>query len=136
MATSKVLYKGDLRTELTHILSNNLVMTDAPLDNNGKGQAFSPTDLMSTSLASCIFTIMGIYAQRENIDIANASAEVAKIMSNEGPRRVIKIKIDFVFPTNNYSEKHKKALIQCAKTCPVALSLHPDIEQVISFEFP
>jgi putative redox protein len=136
MATSKVLYKGDLRTELTHILSNNLVVTDAPLDNNGKGQAFSPTDLMSTSLASCILTIMGIYAQRENIDIANASAEVSKIMSNEGPRRVVKIKIDFVFPTNNYSEKHKKALIQCAKTCPVALSLHPDIEQVISFEFP
>lgn len=133
MATSKVLYNGGLRTTATHLQSSVQIITDAPLDNQGKGEAFSPTDLLATSLASCMFTIMGITARTHEIDIDDASAEVTKIMGIE-PRRVTEIHVNFSFPKKDaYSDKQKKILENAAITCPVYYSLHPDIKKVINF---
>ncbi len=133
MATSKVLYNGGLRTTATHLQSSVQIITDAPLDNQGKGEAFSPTDLLATSLASCMFTIMGITARTHEIDIDDASAEVTKIMGVE-PRRVTEIHVNFSFPKKDaYSDKQKKILENAAITCPVYYSLHPDIKKVINF---
>lgn len=133
MATSKVLYNGGLRTTATHLQSSVQILTDAPLDNQGKGEAFSPTDLLATSLASCMFTIMGITARTHEIDIDDASAEVTKIMGVE-PRRVTEIHVNFSFPKKDaYSDKQKKILENAAITCPVYYSLHPDIKKVINF---
>ncbi|MCC6182090.1 MAG: OsmC family protein [Bacteroidia bacterium] len=133
MATSKVIYQGNLRTEATHIQSNNSIITDAPKDNHGKGEAFSPTDLMATSLASCMITIMGIAAQKEGYtSIDGLTAEVTKVMYAE-PRRVGEIHIKLIFPKKNYSEKEKKVYENAAHTCPAAKSLHPDLKQIIEF---
>lgn len=134
METAKIIYLGDLRTEATHLASNNKIITDAPIDNHGKGEAFSPTDLLCSSLASCMLTIMGITANTHNINIKNTEIKATKIMAND-PRRVIEIIIEMNFPTNSYSEKEKQMLMNAAKTCPVAKSLHPDIKQTISFNF-
>jgi len=133
MATSIVYYSGELRTESTHIQSGKKLTTDAPTDNEGKGKAFSPTDLLATSLANCMLTIMGITAQRKNINIDSTRATVEKIMGQE-PRRVQEIKIDFQFPTN-YTDKEKKLLEQAALTCPVANSLSKDLIQTIKFSY-
>jgi uncharacterized OsmC-like protein len=134
--TSKVIYIGDLRTEATHLKSHTQIITDAPTDNQGKGQAFSPSDLVATALASCMMTIMGIYAQRENIDLKGTNLEVIKIMTSEPPRKIAEIVIDIYFPKSlNLSEKHQIALKNAAYTCPVALSLAPQIKQNISFYF-
>lgn len=133
MATSKVLYNGGLRTTATHLQSSTDIITDAPLDNQGKGEAFSPTDLLATSLTSCMFTIMGIVARTHKIDIDGASAEVTKIMGTE-PRRVTEIHVNFTFSNKaNYSDKQKKILENAAITCPVNQSLHPDIKKSINF---
>ncbi|MBW6482621.1 MAG: OsmC family protein [Vicingaceae bacterium] len=134
MATSKVIYKGQLRTEATHLASGNKIITDAPVDNHGKGEAFSPTDIVATALASCMFTIIGIKAADSNFDITNAFATVTKIMSAT-PRKICEISIDFDFTAGTYSEKEKKLIANAAKTCPVALSLHPDIKQSLTFKF-
>ena len=133
MATSIVYYSGEMRTESTHIQSGQKLTTDAPTDNEGKGKAFSPTDLLATSLANCMLTIMGITAQRKNINIDSTRATVEKIMGQE-PRRVQEIKIDFQFPTN-YTDKEKKLLEQAALTCPVANSLSKDLIQTIKFSY-
>lgn len=131
--TSKVIYVGGLRTESTHLQSNNIIITDAPTDNHGKGEAFSPTDLMSTALANCMITVMGIKAKNENMtSIDGTVAEVTKVMYSE-PRRVGEIHIKLIFPKNNFSEKEKKIYENTAHTCPVAKSLHPDLKQVIEF---
>lgn len=133
MATSKVLYNGGLRTTATHLQSSTDIITDAPLDNHGKGEAFSPTDLLATSLASCMMTIMGIVARNYEIDIDGASAEVTKVMDVE-PRRVTEIHVNFSFPKKGeYSDKQKKILENAAETCPVHYSLHPDIKKPIDF---
>lgn len=133
MATSKLVYNGLLRTTAIHLQSQTQIISDAPIDNQGKGEAFSPTDLMATSLASCMFTIMGITGKTHAIDIDNATAEVTKIMATE-PRRVSEIHISFNFPNQkNYSEKDKKILENAALNCPVYHSLHPNIEKVINF---
>lgn len=134
MATSLVIYKGKLRTDATHIRSNNSIVTDAPVDNNGKGEAFSPTDLLATSLANCMLTVMGILAQQKGINIDNTRAEVTKIMA-DNPRRVSEIHITVHFPTLNYSDKEKAMLEHTAATCPVAKSLHPDIQQKVEFKW-
>lgn len=134
MATSKVIYKGQLRTELTHLLSNNKVITDAPTDNHGKGEAFSPTDIVATALASCMFTIIGIKAKESNFNVDGATAVVTKIMS-ANPRKISEIIIEFDFRGGVYSDKEKKLIENSAKTCPVALSLNPDIKQTLSFLF-
>lgn len=134
MATSKVLYLGDLRTSAEHIRSGEKIITDAPIDNNGKGEAFSPTDLAATSLASCAITIMGIMANREALDLSGSKAGVTKIMSEDLPRRIAKVHIKFSMITPHFlPEDQQRKYERAAKTCPVSLSLHPDIEQVFDF---
>lgn len=134
METIQTTYLGNLRTEATHIQSGNKLITDAPSDNNGKGEAFSPTDLLATSLGSCIFTIMGIKAEQHNFSIEGAKAKSWKIM-NINPRRVGEIKIEFDFSMCQLSDKQKKLLQNVVKTCPVSLSVHSEIKQNISFKF-
>lgn len=130
--TSKVTYLGELRTECKHLLSGQKIITDAPPDNQGKGEAFSPTDLTATSLATCILTTMGIRAKE--LDITGARAEVTKIMASD-PRRISRIEVKIKMPKNDFSDKDKKVLEAIARTCPVALSLSENIEQVIDFEW-
>jgi uncharacterized OsmC-like protein len=133
MLTSKVSYLGELRTEATHIQSNTKIYTDAPKDNYGKGEAFSPTDLVATALASCMISIMGIVAMKDGITpVDGALAEVTKIMYAE-PRRIGEIHIKITFPEKEYTEKEKKIYEHAAHTCPVAKSLHPDLKQIIEF---
>jgi putative redox protein len=134
MKTSKIKYLGELRTEAVHLASGSTIITDAPVDNHGKGQAFSPTDLMSTSLASCMITIMGITANTHGLKIDGASAELTKIMA-ANPRRVSEIHIVFTMPANNYSQKEKAILENAARTCPVALSINPAIIQKVEFVY-
>ncbi|MGS2740117.1 OsmC family protein [Sinomicrobium sp. M5D2P17] len=131
--TSKVTYKGDLRTECEHLQSGNTFITDAPIDNNGKGEAFSPTDTVATALASCMLTIMGIKARELEINLRETTAEVTKTMA-AGPRRISGIKVVFHLPVNP-DEKTKKILENAANTCPVHHSLHPDIEKEIVFNW-
>jgi uncharacterized OsmC-like protein len=133
MATSTVKYIGDLRTEATHLQSNTTIFTDAPKDNHGKGEMFSPTDLMATSLANCMLTVMGLKANTEGMtSIDGTTAEVTKIMYAE-PRRIGEIHIKLKFPNNNFTYKEKKIYENTAHTCPVAKSLHPDLKQVLEF---
>ncbi len=136
MPTSKIVYLGDLRTQATHLQSNEAIITDAPVDNNGKGEAFSPTDLAATSLGSCAMTIMGIMAKREGVDFSGSEIEVTKIMSAEAPRRIAKVIVDFTMKTPEVlSEEVQAKYVRAAHTCPVSLSLHPDIEQVFNFSW-
>lgn len=131
--TSKVTYTGDLRTKSVHLQSGNEIITDAPTDNNGKGEAFSPTDMVANSLATCMFTIMGIKANQMNISIEGSIASVTKIMQSE-PRMISKIII--VFDMNiSADEKTKTILERAALTCPVYLSLHPDIQKDVTFNW-
>ena len=134
MATSEIVYKGDLRTEAKHLQSGELIITDAPLDNQGKGEAFSPTDLLATSLGNCMLTIMGIAARGRDIAIEGTKCEVTKIMGTE-PRRVVEIDVTFTFPANQYTDKEKAILENAALTCPVYYSLHPDIKKVVLFNY-
>lgn len=131
--TSKVTYLGELRTECEHLGSGSKMITDAPLDNQGRAEAFSPTDAVATSLASCMFTIMGIKARDMSLDLKNAYAEVTKTMASN-PRRISKIAIIFHMPSG-LDEKEKTILENAAKTCPVIYSLHPDIEKEIRFNY-
>ena len=132
--TSKVNYLGDLRTSAIHIASDKNIITDAPIDNQGKGEAFSPTDTVATALASCLLTIMGIKARDLNIDIKNTSAEVSKVMASN-PRRISEIQITVNF-TRGYDQRIKKILEKAALACPVSNSLHPDLKQNILFNWP
>jgi uncharacterized OsmC-like protein len=134
MKTSKIIYKGNLRTEAVHFLSGQAIITDAPLDNNGKGEAFSPTDLLATSLGSCMLTIMGIVSERHGLHIEGTVVEITKIMASE-PRRVSEIIVEFLMPANDYSSKDKTLLENAAKTCPVAKSLSTDLKQTIIFNY-
>ncbi len=131
--TSKVTYLGDLRAESIHIKSSNTLITDAPTDNNGKGEAFSPTDTVATGLASCMLTVMGIKARDMGVDMSGTTAEVTKTMASN-PRRISKIKVvlNFSFEAN---DKTRKILERTANTCPVHYSLHPDIEKNITFNW-
>lgn len=134
MITSKIKYIGGLRTDNEHVQSGNKMITDAPVDNHGKGEAFSPTDLMSTSLCNCIMTIMGIKADEEGFSIVGATAEMEKIMASN-PRMVAEIKIDFDFSMLDLTEKQKRILKAVPAISPVALSLHPDVKQTINIKF-
>ena len=131
--TSKVTYLGELRTSSIHVLSGNEIISDAPLDNNGKGEAFSPTDTVANALASCMFTVMGIKARDLEVDFSGSTAEVTKIMGIE-PRRIITIEVNFKFSIHP-DEKTKTILERMALTCPVWFSLHPDIEKKIQFQW-
>ncbi len=134
MATSKVEYLGELRTKCTHLKSNTEIITDAPLDNHGKGEAFSPTDLLATSYASCMITIIGIYCNNHNIDFNACEATVEKKMLSH-PRRVGGIDIILRFPDCTWDKDLKAKIIKAAENCPVAHSIHPDIEVNISYHF-
>lgn len=130
----KVVYQGGLRNEATHLKSGNTLITDAPPDNNGKGEAFSPTDLLCTALATCMITLMGIAADSKEINLGNVEAEIEKVMAAD-PRRVIHIIIALKIEGTNYTEREKAILENAAKTCPVAKSLHPDIIQELTFQY-
>jgi uncharacterized OsmC-like protein len=132
--TSKVIYQGLLRTEAEHLSSKDRIITDAPLDNNGKGEAFSPTDLVATSLASCMATIMGIKANNAEINIDQITFDVEKKMGTE-PRRIVQINIH-IDMKRNYNEKERRLLETAAINCPVAKSIHPDIIQEVNFIYP
>jgi len=134
MATSKVLYSGELRCESTHLASNNSILTDAPVDKHGKGACFSPTDLLATSLGNCMITVMGIEANRLQVNIDGAIAEITKHMGI-GPRRVIKIDVNLTIPDRNLSEEQKELINKAGLNCPVAKSLHPDLVQNISIQY-
>jgi putative redox protein len=134
MGTSKVIYLGELRTEAQHLHSGVKIITDAPLDNQGKAEYFSPTDLAATSLATCGMTIMGIAARTHGFSIEGTEASVTKIMLSN-PRRIGEVQIDYNFPEIEYTEKQKKIIEIAGTTCPVALSLHPDLVQTIRFNF-
>ena len=134
MITSEVIYTTAMRTESKHVRSGTTIITDAPVDNHGKGEAFSPTDLMATSLANCMFTIMGIAGTTHGFSIDGAKANVTKMMA-DNPRRVSEIRVELFFPSNNYSDKEKRMIEHITKTCPVALSLHPDLKQIVTIHF-
>ena len=127
-------YTGELRTESTHLKSSNVIITDAPTDNNGKGNAFSPTDLVASALCSCMTTVMGICANKNQFDLPNSTAHITKVMSSH-PRRISKIIVEINFDSNNLSEQNIEKLIAVAKGCPVAQSLSSDLVQEVRFNF-
>ena len=129
-----VKYEGDLRTRARHLQSGNEIVTDAPIDNHGKGEAFSPTDLASAALASCILTIMGIVGERGGMELKGTRAEVTKDMS-QNPRRISSIHVKIYFKIN-FSDKQKKILEKAANSCPVHQSLHTDMQKEIIFNYP
>ena len=131
--TAKVTYTGELRTTCQHLSSGDKFITDAPIDNNGLGQAFSPTDTVATGLASCMLTVMGIKAKNIEVDLAGATAAVTKHMASD-PRRISKIEVNLELPAV-VSEKNRIILERTANSCPVHHSLHPDIEKVITFNW-
>ena len=131
--TSQIVYKGNLRTEATHLQSNSVIETDAPVDNNGKGERFSPTDIVATALGSCMLTIMGMKAETMNINLTGTKLNIQKIMS-AAPRRISGVQIQFLFPDGLIiSDKERSVLEQAAHTCPVAKSIHPDIDVEVKF---
>ena len=132
--TSKVTYEGGLRTKARHIQSGNSIVTDAPVDNQGKGEAFSPTDLVATALASCMLTIMGIVAERNSIELKGTTAEVEKIMGTM-PRKISEIKIKILF-NKSFDKKTKRKLESAALACPVSNSLNKNLEESIKFIYP
>ena len=131
--TASIIYKGNLRCEAQHVQSKSTIETDAPTDNRGKGERFSPTDLLCVSLATCMLTTMGIKAADLNVDIANSKAEVTKHMGSD-PRRIIKVEVA-VSLHGNANEKERLILERAGNNCPVAKSVHPDIELVLSYNW-
>ncbi|MBP5229070.1 MAG: OsmC family protein [Bacteroidales bacterium] len=135
MTKMLTIYKGNLRNEVTHLQSGTKIITDAPLDNHGKGESFSPTDLLASSLSCCMLTIMGISAATYGYNLEGTEVETEKIMGTD-PRRVIEIKVDFRFPKNsNFTPQQKRVIEAAAKSCPVYHSLHPDIKKTITFNW-
>lgn len=134
--TAKIVYQGALRTAATHVQSNTTIETDAPTDNQGKGERFSPTDLVATALGSCMMTIMGIKARDMQIDLTGTTISIQKHMLAD-PRRIGAVDVVFEFPAGlQLQEKERQILENAARTCPVAKSIHPDIEQRVVFNWP
>lgn len=131
--TTKIKYEGNLRTTMVHLQSKTGIITDAPTDNQGKGEAFSPTDLLASALGSCIVTTMAIYAKNHGFDLGNCSCDVTKIMT-PAPRRVGEVIVS-LFLEDNFTEKQRAGLEHAAHACPVARSLHPDLIQKITFNY-
>ena len=134
MITVEAKYLGDLRTESIHVRSGTKLVTDAPPDNQGKGEFFSPTDLVATSLGVCMITIMGIACRNQGFSIDGATWKTTKIMA-DNPRRISEIVVELTFPPNNYTDQQKRVLEHISKNCPVALSLHPDLKQTVFLRF-
>ena len=132
--TATARYEGQLRTEATHVASGTVIQTDAPVDNHGRGEAFSPTDLVGTALGTCILTTMAIVAERHQIDLTGSTVQVKKIMSQDAPRRIAQLDVDLQLPAS-LSESNRALLERVAHTCPVALSLNPEIRQEIQFSY-
>ncbi len=132
--TATVNYQGNLRTTMLHLQSNSKVITDAPVDNHGKGEAFSPTDLVASALASCMITIMGIKANDLGLDLSGTRATIKKHMS-ASPRRISEIEVT-IFMNKDFGKNSNKKLERAGLTCPVSQSLHPETKQSISFEYP
>jgi len=134
--TAEISYAGDLRTVAIHTQSGTVIETDAPKDNQGRGEKFSPTDLVASALGSCMLTIMGIAARTHDIDLIDTKLEIEKIMVADPLRRIGEIKIIFHFPMGkNYSDKEKTILERSALTCPVYLSLHADVQKTVVFNW-
>jgi uncharacterized OsmC-like protein len=134
METAKTKYLGDLRTELVHLRSGSVITTDAPVDNKGKGENFSPTDLVASALGSCIFTIMGMAAREHSFSIDGSTCVITKIMT-ENPRKIGELRIEFDLTGNEYNDKQKKIMEYCVKSCPVALSLNESVFQNVVLKF-
>jgi putative redox protein len=134
METIKISYNGNLRTTATHVASGNTLITDAPIDNKGKGETFSPTDLLCSSLGSCMLTLMGIASNTHQINIEDTRVNITKIMASN-PRKVGEIIVEILLPKLEYSEKQKKILEHAALTCPVYLSLSSEVKKTISFVY-
>lgn len=134
METIRLEYKGELRVQAEHVKSGVITHTDAPIDNHGKGESFSPTDLLCTALGTCMLTIMGISANTHQFNIDGTKVKVTKIMKSD-PRRVGEVIVEFEMPKNNYTDKQKEILRIAAENCPVAKSLHPELKQTIVFNY-
>ena len=132
--TAEIIYNGQLRTRAIHLRSGNSIINDAPVDNHGKGEAFSPTDMVATALGTCILTIMGISAEKNNIDMEGAKAEVTKVMASN-PRRIAKVEVIIKMPQKDYSDQEKQLIEEALNNCPVCRSLHPDMEQDIEIRW-
>lgn len=130
--TAQIIYQGDLRTRATHLASGQTIITDAPVDNQGKGEAFSPTDLVATALGACMLTIMGIRARDHGIDIAGTRCDVTKIMASN-PRRIGKVVLTITMPELDYTPTQQQLLEDAARGCPVCRSIHPDTEVELQF---
>jgi uncharacterized OsmC-like protein len=132
--TSTIIYNGNLRTSLTHLQSGTVIENDAPTDNKGKGERFSPTDLLASSLGSCMITTMAIRAADMNLNFEETTIEITKVMSSDAPRRISEIKATLFF-TKNFvaTDEQKEQLVRIARSCPVEKSLHPDIKLDIQF---
>ncbi|MDX1908812.1 MAG: OsmC family protein [Bacteroidia bacterium] len=134
MKTARIIYNGDLRTTAEHIRSGKTIITDAPPDNHGKGEAFSPTDLVASAFVSCMMTVMGIVAHRDGMDMGQLSGEVEKVMA-DNPRRISALHVVLTFQGHSLSDKQRDILERTAIACPVARSLHPDIAINLRFEY-
>ncbi|MDE1193426.1 MAG: OsmC family protein [Arachidicoccus sp.] len=133
--TSEIIYKGELRADCKHLQSGTIIETDAPTDNKGKGERFSPTDLLATALGSCIITTIGIKTEDMGIDLKGTKIDVSKVMYAD-PRRIGEIEVNIYFPKNlNLDEKQKTIIERIAHACPVSKSLHPDLKQIINFYY-
>jgi putative redox protein len=128
------IYQGDLKTKVLHTFSGTEIMTDAPPDNQGKGEFFSPTDLVASALGSCMLTVMGIIARNHGFNIDGTHAKITKIMGTD-PRRIAEIRVELTFPHNDYSGKEKHLIENAARVCPVANSLHPELIQTVIFNY-
>ena len=134
MVEIKLTYEGDLHCSATHTPSGNTLVTDAPLDNNGRGQAFSPTDLVATALGSCMATVIGIVARRKELPVEGMTVAVRKFMSDDLPRRISRLELDLAIPLSA-SHPDRKLLESAANGCPVHHSIHPDIEVVMNWSW-
>lgn len=134
METSRVTYTGDLRTEALHVKSGQLFITDAPLDNQGRGEAFSPTDLLATSLGACAITVVGIAARTHGFNVDGTAMKITKIMASD-PRRVGEVIVEMKFPDVKYSEREKSIIRHTINTCPVGQSLSPELKQTFILNF-
>lgn len=134
METSRIIYTGDLRTEAVHVKSGQMFITDAPTDNQGRGEAFSPTDLLATSLGICAITVVGIAARTHGFNVDGTAIKITKIMVSD-PRRVGEVIVEMDFPQVKYTEKEKQIIRHTINACPVSQSLHPDLKQTFIINF-